>query len=66
MPASVLGPDLTDLATRYPPGTESLDYLRSWLKDPTALKPEATMPALELNEMDIEALLHFLLSEDHF
>lgn len=48
-----LGPNLT--------GTKlSVDYLRVWLKDPSALKPETEMPNLELKETEIEALAAFL------
>jgi cytochrome c2 len=36
------------------------EYLRVWLKDPAAIKPEAEMPNLELKESEIEALIAFL------
>jgi cytochrome c2 len=35
-------------------------YLRLWLKDPTALKPNTEMPNLHLSENEIEALIAFL------
>jgi len=36
------------------------DYLRSWLKDPSAIKPGTYMPNLELKKEEIEALIAFL------
>lgn len=35
-------------------------YLRSWLRDPQALKPTTTMPNLDLSEAEIAALIAFL------
>jgi cytochrome c len=46
-------PDLT--AYRW-----NADYLRSWLKDPAAIKPGTPMPNLELKSDEIEALIAFL------
>jgi len=48
-----IGPDLTNL-------TASPDYLRLWLKDPSAVKSTATMPTLGLSDSEIEALIAFL------
>ena len=36
------------------------DYLRTWLKDPTAIKPTTDMPNLGLKRDEIEALIAFL------
>jgi cytochrome c2 len=36
------------------------EYLHTWLKDPAALKPNATMPNLDLKLDEIEALIAFL------
>ena len=36
------------------------DYLRSWLKDPSAVKPGTYMPTLGLKQDEIEALIAFL------
>jgi mono/diheme cytochrome c family protein len=36
------------------------DYLRRWLKDPAAVRPNTSMPNLELSEAEIEALIVFL------
>jgi cytochrome c2 len=38
----------------------SADYLRTWLKDPTAIKPATDMPNLGLKHDEIEALIAFL------
>ena len=35
-------------------------YLRSWLKDPSAIKPGTEMPTLGLKDDEIEALIAFL------
>jgi mono/diheme cytochrome c family protein len=49
-----VGPNLTEYSA-------SPDYLRVWLKDPQAVKPNNTeMPNLELKESEIEALIAFL------
>jgi mono/diheme cytochrome c family protein len=49
------GPNLTNYAA-------SAEYLRTWLKDPAAIRPDAEMPNLELSEVEIEALIAFLTS----
>ena len=51
-----VGPDLS----KY---TASPEYLRLWLADPGGIKPEATMPNLDLTEGEIEALIAFLNAE---
>ncbi len=38
------------------------DYLRAWLKDPQAIKPQTKMPNLALKAEEIEALIAFLPS----
>ena len=53
------GSDIPDLTTfRW-----SADYLRTWLKDPAALKPATSMPNLGLKRDEIEALIAFLSSK---
>ena len=37
------------------------EFLRSWLKDPSAVRAGAKMPNLYLRETEIEALITFLL-----
>jgi len=48
-----IGPDLTQFKA-------APEYLRSWLSDPQAIKPDTEMPNLGLDEMEIEALINFL------
>jgi cytochrome c2 len=48
-----IGPDLTNF-------TAAPEYLRMWLSDPAAVKPDTKMPDLGLNEAEIEALIAFL------
>jgi cytochrome c2 len=48
-----VGPNLT-----YYKG--SSEFLRSWLADPLALKPDTLMPNLQLSSEEIEALIVFL------
>ena len=46
-------PDLTNYAV-------NADFLRTWLKDPRAIRPSTWMPNLELKQDEIEALIAFL------
>lgn len=48
-----MGPDLTNF-------TASPEYLRVWLKDPSAAKSTAKMPTLGLSDSEIEALIAFI------
>ena len=48
--------DVPDL-TNY---TVNADFLRTWLKDPRAIRPSTWMPNLELKQDEIEALIAFL------
>jgi cytochrome c2 len=50
------GSDVPDL-TNYPANAE---FLRTWLKDPRAIRPNTWMPNLELKKDEIEALIVFL------
>jgi cytochrome c2 len=47
------GPDMTHYGA-------DPDYLRSWLKDPSSIKPNTMMPNLDLKQEEIEALIAFL------
>jgi len=38
--------------------------VRSWLKDPRAIRPNTAMPDLGLRQEEIEALLAFLAADD--
>lgn len=50
-----MGPNLTGLKA-------DPDYLRRWLADPKAVKPNTQMPTLGLSSAEIDALIAFLLS----
>jgi cytochrome c2 len=50
------GSDVPDL-TNY---TVNAEFLRTWLKDPRAIRPNTWMPNLELKKDEIEALIVFL------
>jgi len=58
VPGSGFGPggEFPDLTTyRW-----NADYLRTWLKNPSAVKPGTYMPTLDLKKDEIEALIAFL------
>ena len=50
-----VGPELS--SRTYDPG-----FLRTWLKDPPAVRPGTQMPNLRLSVEEIEALIAFLVS----
>jgi cytochrome c oxidase subunit 2 len=58
------GPDLTHLMSRdtiaagAAPNTP--DNLRLWIRNPDAIKPGSLMPAMELNEQELDALTAYL------
>jgi cytochrome c oxidase subunit 2 len=58
------GPDLTHLMSRdtiaagATPNTPQ--NLRLWIRDPEAIKPGSLMPAMELNDQDLDALTAYL------
>jgi mono/diheme cytochrome c family protein len=55
---TVMGaPDLT----HYRPDPT---FVRQWLRDPSAVRPETEMPNLRLSDEEIEALLAFLQTND--
>lgn len=39
-------------------------FLRRWLKDPAAVRPETSMPNLNLSETEIDALVAFLIRDE--
>jgi cytochrome c2 len=43
--------------------TYGAEYLRLWLHDPQAVKPQTQMPRVQMNDREIEALIAFLQSE---
>ena len=52
-----IGPDLSKVGTKY-----SHADIERWLKDPSAQRPNAHMPALELSEQQVKSLAAFLSS----
>jgi len=52
-----IAPDLTDIGSRYPQS-----YLADWLRDPSAQKPTAHMPKIELTDEEVRALAAYLAS----
>lgn len=52
-----IGPDLSHVGAKY-----SRAYIERWLRDPSAQRPNAHMPALELSEDQVKALTAFLTS----
>ncbi len=52
-----IGPELTRIGAKY-----SSAYLERWLRDPSAQRPSAHMPTLELSEQQMKALAAFLSS----
>ena len=54
---SMVGANGAPNLTHYQPDP---DFVRTWLKDPKAIRPNTLMPDLGLKEHEIEALLAFL------
>jgi cytochrome c oxidase subunit II len=60
------GPDLTHLMSRdtiasgAAPNTR--ENLRAWIQNPNTIKPGSLMPAMQLNERDLDALTAYLLT----
>ena len=58
------GPDLTHLMSRdtiasgIVPNTS--ENLRNWIQDPNSIKPGSLMPAMKLNDNDLDALVAYL------
>jgi len=62
------GPDLTHLMSRTTiaagaaPNTQ--ENLTLWVKDPNTIKPGCLMPAMQLDDQDVNALVAYLMSLD--
>lgn len=60
------GPDLTHLMSRDTIASgaalNNRENLRAWIQDPDSIKPGSLMPAMQLNEKDMDALTAYLLT----
>jgi len=58
------GPDLTHLMSRHTLASGAAENtpenLRFWIQNPDAVKPGSLMPAMKLNEAELDALVHYL------
>lgn len=60
------GPDLTHLMSRETIAsgavTNNQENLRQWIKDPEVFKPGSLMPAMQLNEQELDAVTAYLMT----
>jgi cytochrome c oxidase subunit 2 len=60
------GPDLTHLMSRETiaagAALNNRENLRQWVREPDSLKPGALMPAMQLDERDLDAVTDYLLT----
>ena len=60
------GPDLTHLMSRATlasgAAANTPENLRTWLKNPDAIKPGSLMPAMQLSDADLDALVRYMQS----
>jgi cytochrome c oxidase subunit 2 len=60
------GPDLTHLMSRATLASGAAENtpenLRQWLKDPDAIKPGSLMPAMQLSDAELDAVVRYMLS----
>jgi cytochrome c oxidase subunit 2 len=58
------GPDLTHVASRDTIGSGAIENtpenLRKWIADPNTMKPGALMPAMRLNDHDLDAVTKYM------
>lgn len=50
-----VGPALDGVGSR-----KTAEWLRSWIKDPKSVKPDTTMPALPMSDVELEEVVTFL------
>lgn len=53
-----IGPNLSNVGGKY-----SRSYLERWLRDPSAQRPNAHMPRLELSEQQVKDLAAYLSAQ---
>ena len=62
----VFGPDLTHLMSRFTLGAGAArntpENLRAWVKDPSAFKTGALMPAMKLDDAQLDQLVAYLVT----
>jgi cytochrome c oxidase subunit 2 len=51
------GPDLSHIGSRLQEG-----YLREWVSDPEAFRPETIMPAVQASGKKLDNLVYYLMS----
>ena len=60
------GPDLTHLMSRETiaagAALNNRENLRQWVQDPDSFKPGALMPAMQLDEHDLDAVTDYLVT----
>jgi cytochrome c oxidase subunit 2 len=58
------GPDLTHLMSRSTiaagAANNTHDNLRLWIQDPSRIKPGSLMPAMQLSDPDLDAVVHYM------
>jgi len=58
------GPDLTHLMSRHTVAAGAAENtpanLRLWIQNPDAIKPGSLMPAMQLSDVDLDALVRYL------
>ena len=62
----MFGPNLTHLASRNTIGSGFIPFdrqnLKAWINDPQALKPGCNMPALKLDERELDDVVDYLMT----
>jgi cytochrome c oxidase subunit 2 len=62
----MFGPNLTHLASRNTLGSGFIPFnrqnLKAWINDPQALKPGCNMPALKLDDRELDDVVDYLMT----